>query len=151
MTCQAITKNGEPCRAAATKGTNFCFFHGQPDEAARLGRIGGRKNRRAVDWSGYLFTELGSAKDVRVACGRLADEVHSGKTDPKRAMAIKGLLKLQLEAAKNEEYEERLAAMEKQLRIIKLREALTPSKKNTVVETTDDIQDDDLDDDGNIN
>lgn len=147
MTCQSITKNGEPCRAAATKGTNFCFFHGQPDEAARLGRIGGRKNHRAMDWSGYLFTELRSAKDVRVACGRLADEVHSGRTDPKRAMAIKGLLRLQLEAARDEEHEERLEAMEKQLRIIKLRQALTPSKENTAVETTDE----DLGDDGNIN
>lgn len=151
MTCQAITRNGEPCRAAATKGSNFCFFHGQPDEAARLGRIGGRKNRRAVGWSAYLFTELRSAKDVRVACGRLADEVHSGKTDPKKAMAIRGLLRLQLEAAENEQYEERLTAMEKQLRIIRLREALTPSKKDTAVGTTDDLQDDDPDDDSNIN
>ena len=140
MTCRGFKRNGEPCRAAATKGSKLCFFHGQPDEAARLGGIGGRKNRRAADWSGSEFAELSNAKDVRVACGKLADEVRSGIIDPKTAMAIKGLLTLQFEASKqenDERYEERLATLEKQLRIVNLREALTPPKQTTDIDDTD--------------
>ena len=43
--CEAQTKNGKPCRAAATAG-GLCFFHANPDKAAELGRIGARKNGR---------------------------------------------------------------------------------------------------------
>jgi len=41
--CKANTKEGRPCRAAATEG-GLCFFHANPNKAVELGRIGGRKN-----------------------------------------------------------------------------------------------------------
>jgi Family of unknown function (DUF5763) len=42
--CQARTKSGNPCRAAATAG-GLCYFHANPNKASELGQIGGRKNR----------------------------------------------------------------------------------------------------------
>jgi len=42
--CGAKTKEGKPCRAAATEG-GLCFFHANPNKAAELGRVGGRKSR----------------------------------------------------------------------------------------------------------
>jgi len=41
--CKALTKKGQPCRAAATAG-GLCFFHANPNKASELGRIGGRSN-----------------------------------------------------------------------------------------------------------
>lgn len=40
--CKATAKTGKRCGAAATEG-GLCFFHANPDKAAELGRIGGRK------------------------------------------------------------------------------------------------------------
>jgi Family of unknown function (DUF5763) len=45
--CQALTKAGKPCRAAATEG-GLCFFHANPSKAVELGRIGGLKNRHPI-------------------------------------------------------------------------------------------------------
>ena len=41
--CHGRTKDGKPCRAAATAG-GLCFFHANPNKASELGRIGGRRN-----------------------------------------------------------------------------------------------------------
>jgi hypothetical protein len=43
--CRGQTKSGNRCRAAATSG-GLCFFDANPNKAAELGRIGGRKKRR---------------------------------------------------------------------------------------------------------
>jgi len=45
LRCTAQTKNGKPCGAAPTP-TGLCFFHGNPNKASELGRIGGKRNRR---------------------------------------------------------------------------------------------------------
>jgi len=44
---RVFTNAGKPCRAAATEG-GPCFFHGNPQKAAELGRIGGRKKYRTI-------------------------------------------------------------------------------------------------------
>ncbi len=49
--CSGKTKQGRPCRAAATE-SGYCYFHTNPDVAAELGRIGGRstvQRRVSVD------------------------------------------------------------------------------------------------------
>lgn len=46
-TCQALTRNGAPCKAPAVDGGSLCFLHADPARASRLGRDGGRKNRRS--------------------------------------------------------------------------------------------------------
>ena len=43
--CSGKTKAGKPCRAAACPG-GLCFFHANPEAAARLGQLGGAKNRK---------------------------------------------------------------------------------------------------------
>ena len=46
-TCSAITKAGEPCKAAA--GPNgLCPLHNDPHRAKALGSMGGRKNRHTT-------------------------------------------------------------------------------------------------------
>jgi hypothetical protein len=94
--CKSLTKVGKPCRAAATEG-GLCFFHSNPQKAAKLGRIGGRKNHRAVAELVPL-PKLDSAGAICSAIGQLAEEVHSGKLNPKVAGTLVQLTQLLLRA-----------------------------------------------------
>jgi len=83
--CQARTKSGKPCRAAATEG-GLCFFHANPNKASELGRIGGRNNRHLpqIDDSDAL-PKLETATDLRDLVPRLIVEVYARKLHPRIA------------------------------------------------------------------
>jgi hypothetical protein len=63
--CSGLTKKGKPCRAAATEG-GLCFFYANPEKAAELGRIGGRRNSRVIGVLDPLL-DLDSVTAVRDA------------------------------------------------------------------------------------
>jgi hypothetical protein len=109
-----MTREGKPCRAAATAG-GLCFFHSNPAKAAELGRIGGRKNRRATRDLLDPLPALNTALAVRETVARLVADVYAGKTDPRTAASLAHLLNLQLRAIETSELERRLAEVEKQL------------------------------------
>jgi Leucine-rich repeat (LRR) protein len=94
--CEALTNGGHPCRAAATEG-GLCFFHGNPQKASELGRIGGRKKYRTVTELNPL-PKLDSARGICGSIAQLAEEVHSGKIDPKVAASLTQLARLLLHA-----------------------------------------------------
>jgi len=91
--CKGETKEGKPCRAAATAG-GLCFFHANPDKASELGRIGGQKNRRAVpsDFEGLLNIEPVFA--IRNTLAHLFDEVYAGRLEVKVVRELIRLLSL---------------------------------------------------------
>lgn len=95
--CKGHTKQGNPCRAAATSG-GLCFFHANPNKASELGRIGGKKNRRAVTQNADPLPALDNALAVRDTVARLIADVFSGKLSPKIAAGLTPLLSLQLRA-----------------------------------------------------
>lgn len=47
QTCKALSRIGQPCQAPVASADGYCFFHADPARASRLGRSGGRKNRRS--------------------------------------------------------------------------------------------------------
>jgi hypothetical protein len=94
--CRALTKAGKPCQAAATK-EGLCYFHANPEKASELGRIGGRKNHRHEAQLDPL-PKLDSAGAICSAIGQLAEEVHSGKLNPKMAGTLVQLTQLLLRA-----------------------------------------------------
>lgn len=111
--CRGKTTAGKPCRAAATDG-GLCFFHSNPQKAAELGRIGGRRNR-------YVFADpdspplaIESAKEVRNSVSRLINDVYSGKLSPRIAAGLGPLLNLQLRAIEATDVEQRLAKLEQE-------------------------------------
>ena len=112
--CQALTKKGKPCRAAATAG-GLCFFHANPNKAVELGRIGGRKNARIPSGAEPL-PNLDSAIAVRDAVTRLITDVYAGKLHPRIATGLAPLMQLQLRVLEKMEFEQRLAKLEKQLK-----------------------------------
>ena len=95
--CQARTKAGKPCRAAATAG-GLCFFHTNPNKAAELGRIGGRNNRHFVGGTLDALPTLDNAIAVRDAVARLIADVYAGMIHPRIAAGLAPLLNLQLRA-----------------------------------------------------
>jgi hypothetical protein len=109
--CQALTKKGKPCRAAATDG-GLCFFHANPKKAAELGRIGGRKHSRAPVETDPLHT-LDNAMAVRDTVARVIADVYSGKIHPKIAAGLAPLLHLQLRALDATDMEGRISRLER--------------------------------------
>jgi hypothetical protein len=110
--CKARTKNGKPCRAAATPG-GLCFFHANPNKASELGRIGGRSKRPTVPENAEPLPALDSAVAVRDAVDRLIADVYAGKLHPKIAAGLAPLLQLQLRALDATETEGRLSRLER--------------------------------------
>ena len=111
--CQGRTKRGDPCRAAATAG-GLCFFHANPNKAAELGRIGGRKKGHTVESSEPL-PPVDNAIAVRDLVARLIADVHAGRIHPKIAAGLAPLMNLQLRAIETLNLELQLEKLEKRL------------------------------------
>jgi hypothetical protein len=112
--CQALTKRGKPCRAAATEG-GLCFFHANPNKAVELGRIGGKKNgllRVGLD----PLPNLDNAMAIRDTVARLISDVYAGKLHPRISAGLAPLMHLQLRVLEKTEVEKRLARVERLLR-----------------------------------
>lgn len=112
--CKAKTKSGNPCQAAATEG-GLCFFHGNPDKASELGRIGGRSNRHAAGEAADALPTLDNALAVRDTIGRLIADVYAGRINPRIAAGLAPLLSLQLRAIETTDLAQRLAEVERLL------------------------------------
>jgi hypothetical protein len=110
--CKALAKSGKPCRAAATEG-GLCFFHGNPDKASELGRIGGRSNRHAAGENADPLPTLDNALAVRDMVARLIADVYGGKVHPRIGAGLAPLLSMQLRAIETTDVERRLAQLEK--------------------------------------
>ena len=111
--CRGRTKAGKPCRAAATEG-GLCFLHANPNKAAELGRIGGRKNGRSR-LDAEPLPELNSATAVRDTVNRLIADVYAGKLNPRIAAGLAPLMQLQLRAVEKTGLEQRLQEAEQKL------------------------------------
>ena len=109
--CRGKTRQGRPCRAAATEG-GLCFFHANPNKAAELGRVGGRRNRHRFTGTAEPPRALKSMKDVRDAVDRLIEDVYSGKISPRIAGSVAPLLALQMRAIRETDLETRIARLE---------------------------------------
>src|SRR5581483_5245492 len=106
-----MTRNGRPCRAAATDG-GLCFFHSNPDKAAELGRIGGMKNRYAFVTEDRPPLAVESVKEVQTTLTRLIDEVYSSKLSPRTAAGLAALLNLQCRLIRSTDMERRITRLE---------------------------------------
>jgi hypothetical protein len=112
--CKAKTKDGKPCRAAATEG-GLCFFHANPNKATELGRIGGRKNRHFVADGLDPLPKIETAREVQQTVARLIADVYAGKLHPRIAAGLAPLLSLQLRAIQTTNIEERIAKLERSM------------------------------------
>lgn len=110
--CQAMTKSGKPCRAAAMAG-GLCYFHANPNKASELGRIGGQKNRRVSVEPIDSIPALDTAIAVRNKTAELIEGISSGRVDPRIGSGLAPLLSLQLRAIETTNLERRIEELEK--------------------------------------
>ncbi|MGZ6332551.1 MAG: hypothetical protein ACXWP5_08015 [Bdellovibrionota bacterium] len=80
--CKALAKSGKPCRTAATD-TSLCYFHSNPNKAAELGSIGGKRNRRPSTWTTDPLSPIDSARSAVAELNRIYDRVSTGAITPR--------------------------------------------------------------------
>ena len=110
--CKAMTPSGQRCRAKPHKD-GLCFFHFDPQNAAEVGRKGGRR-RAAIKPGGLAeFEAPKTAADLRDFLAQSIVEVRAGKLDPKLANSISYLGAGLLHAIEISDLEVRLAVLER--------------------------------------
>jgi hypothetical protein len=112
--CSARTKLGNECRAAAVVGTPFCALHGDPERAAELGRMGGRKNRHYVDTEPVNITPPSTPEEVKNLLAQAMVDVLARKLDPRIASTITYMSGPLLRAFESTDLQQRLARLEEE-------------------------------------
>src|SRR5579864_9758789 len=111
--CRARTKAGKPCKAVAVK-RGLCAFHADPLRAARLGRMGGRKNRRyRSSCNAKPIDPPRTARKVKDLLAEVLADMHAGRREPKVVSAMAYVGTALLNAIKTADMEDRIAALER--------------------------------------
>jgi hypothetical protein len=116
--CKAFTKSGARCGAAPTP-TGLCFFHGNPNKASELGRIGGKRNRRPKRENAYPVLKLEGAASASARIESLYHEVETGSIKPPVANVLIKLTDLQVRVREKTVLEDQIAKLREQLLILK--------------------------------
>jgi hypothetical protein len=132
--CKGQTKQGKPCRAAATEG-GLCFLHANPNKASELGRIGGRKNRHVIEGAARPLPPLDTITGVRTAIGQMIVDVHERRLDPRTAAGVAPLLNTLLRALGAADLEQRIKNLEKQIEGLQLTAPANPAEEEGYDET----------------
>jgi len=114
-TCKARNENGDPCRQAALREGDFCFWH-SPDhteEAAEARRLGGLRRRREKAVAGaYEFEGFGSVEQVRRLLEIAALDTLGLENSIARSRTLAYLAQVSLKLLEVGELEERVRALE---------------------------------------
>jgi len=111
--CRARTKAGKACKAVAGK-RGLCAFHADPQRAAQLGRMGGRKNRRyPSSCKADPVRPPRTAREVKELLAEALADIHAGRREPKVVSVMAYVATALLNAIKIADMEERIAALER--------------------------------------
>ena len=129
MNCRATTKEGSPCRAAA-RDNGLCHFHGNPDQAQKLGQLGGWKNRKRMPVDIHI-ADNPTMDDLGRITLQSIGYVASGDLEPRAATAMVNLIRLKIRIDQGVDFEYRLRLLEDQLAEKQAR-ALNPPKEDKI-------------------
>lgn len=110
--CSAKTKKGTRCQARAIAGSSLCAFHANPDRAAELGRIGGRKNRHFVETEVVNVTPPSTPEEVKNLLSQAMADVRARKLEPGVASTITYMASVLLKAMDDTDTHRRLSRLE---------------------------------------
>ena len=121
--CQAVRKDGQPCRAPAQPGVTLCLWH-DPDrvEAARAARSQGAVAAGKVRALDGRRRKLETAGSLAKFMGTLIHDVLDGRTAPDTARVVVYAISVQRQIIEAADIEPRLAALERQLADQQLKE-----------------------------
>ena len=114
-TCSAKTKRGTLCRAAALVGSQFCALHADPDRAAELGRMGGRKNRHYVETEEVTISPPSTPEEIKSMLSQAMVDVRARKLDPRIGSALTYMAGAFLKAFETSEVYQRLERVVKEM------------------------------------
>lgn len=116
--CAATAATGEPCGAAPLKEAEYCFAHSpeHAQEAAEARRLGGLRRRREATVSGlYDLEELsGLALAHRLLAIAVVDTLSLDNSVARSRLLVQ-LVGVSLRVAHDDEFDQRLAAIEQAL------------------------------------
>ena len=115
--CSARTKLGNACKAPAVTGTRFCALHGDPDRAAELGRMGGRRNRHYVDMEPVTIAPPDTPEDVKNVLRQAMADVRAKKLEPRIATALTYMSRALLEAFTATDLQKQLESLRQEVRM----------------------------------
>jgi hypothetical protein len=127
-TCKATRKDGDPCRAVAQSGSDYCFFHdpakGEERHDAKI--KGGQTGKAATltvvkPWRGTagevdVLKAVTPVELVDLLCNTI-DDVRTGAIDPKVANAVGYLAGVIVKIQQYDALVERLSAIEEALKV----------------------------------
>jgi hypothetical protein len=114
--CSAKTKGGNECRAAAVIGTRVCALHGDPERAAKLGQMGGRKNRHYVETEDVTIAPPSTPEEVKNLLAQSMADVRAKKLDPRIASTLTYMAGALLKAIESTDIQQRLRCLEEERR-----------------------------------
>ena len=114
-TCRTIKANGEQCRAAPLRDSEYCFMHDPrlARERAEARRLGGLRRRRekatseVYDWAG-----LGEVAEIQRILQVAVVDTLGLDNSPARSRTLGYLASLSLKALEVGELEQRVTALE---------------------------------------
>lgn len=114
--CKATRSDGEPCRAPAQEGREFCFWHDPNQEEARItaSRSGGKARKRrppAIPRADKLEPE-----EAREILAGAIEAAINGALDVATARTVGYLLQVEAKIREGHDFEKRLAAIEETLK-----------------------------------
>jgi len=116
--CKATTKDGQPCRAWALHGSDFCFQHdpSKAQERKEARSKGGRaRHGRKLDADRGRVVQLDTLADVvRLVEGAVGDLLQL-ENSVSRARAVGYLAGIAVKALQVSELEERIARLEREV------------------------------------
>lgn len=116
--CQARTRRGKRCRAAALRGSDFCFTHSpQTSEARQVARRKGGHNRKtAVRLSGEAI-EISSMADVLKLLNAIVVDTWQQDNGAARSRVLLACCETGIKALTATDLEQRVEALERLRRI----------------------------------
>ena len=112
--CEHIKSDGQSCRAHATSGSPYCFFHdpATSEERTAAQRAGGQANRPAVAREAPV-RELETSSHVARLLAETINNVRRGELDPKVANSVGYLANILVKTLEQSEIAERLETLER--------------------------------------
>jgi hypothetical protein len=100
-----------PCSAAPTD-TGFCHLHNDPTLAAKLGRVGGRKNRHVTPDAPRVMPAIDTMAGVQQFITQLVGAVYTEKLPVRTVSGINSLLNTMIRTFDPSDVEKRLQQLE---------------------------------------
>ena len=117
-TCSFIKEDGQPCRAAPVRGSDFCFWHSPEHtrEATEARRLGGlRRRREKITSNVYQFEGLGSVVQIRRLLEIAVLDTLGLENSVARARTIAYLCQVSVKLLETGELEDRVEMLEQTL------------------------------------